>query len=92
MSTLTVCFVQAFAVRNEMNIKKYALRGIPFVLFGTVMYNIVTRLSNVFHNVFISTLFQILVGIVVYVLISAIYIRFSDKKIYYRLLHGLKKE
>lgn len=92
MAEATVCFVQTFAVRNEMNIKKYALRGIPFVLFGTVMYNIVTQLSNVFHNALISTLIQILVGVVVYVLISAIYIRFSEKKIYYRLLHGSKKE
>ena len=92
MAEATVCFVQAFAVRNEMNIKKYALRGIPFVLFGTMMYNIVSRLSNVFHNVLISTLIQIFVGIVVYVLISAIYICFSEKEIYYKLLHSLKKE
>lgn len=86
MAEFTVCFVQAVAVRKEINIKKYMFRGIPFAIFGVVMYIIVSKLSNAPVNLVLLTLIQVLIGIFVYTLISIIYIRFCEKEVFYSYL------
>lgn len=85
MAEFTVCIVQTLAVEDEIPIRKYIKRGIPFVFIGGVMYMIVITLPIITRNIFLTLLVQILVGIVVYGVLSIIYIFYIDRKLFNKL-------
>ena len=74
----TVCLVQCIYVKRQLPLKSYVVQSMPFVLFGIIMLACVMHLSNLFDNAILSLLFQILIGMVIYVSLSLGYL-FKDK-------------
>ncbi len=92
MAEFTVCAVQALAVAKEIPIKRYVKRGIPFVFIGGIMYVAVFKLSAVTGNVFAALIIQILVGVLVYVALSVVYVFCADREIIFKIQKNLKKD
>ena len=69
----TVCFLQFFWCRKDLNIRRYLIDGISFCLIGLVMFFVVEALSNVGHKAIITLLVQIACGGMFYVLVTGFY-------------------
>lgn len=69
----TVCFIQFFMSRREINIKKYVKNGIGFCVIGLIMYFPVVKLSGIFASQLFSMAVQIMTGILIYGFISVVY-------------------
>ena len=90
MAEFTVCIVQTLAVEDEIPIRRYIKRGIPFVFIGGIMYMIVITMPIITRNIFLTLLVQILVGIVVYGVLSMIYIFYMDRKLFNKLRESIR--
>lgn len=90
IAEFTVCFVQSFSVRKELNIKKYIIWGYPFLLTGIFMYYLVRLSSMLLENTILSIGIQIIIGIFFYCLLSANYIKHINSKIYTSVANFIK--
>ena len=70
----TVCIVQCIYVKRYLPLRRYVIQSIPFVLFGIIMLLSVVHLSNLFDSAILSLLFQIFIGMVIYVALSIGYL------------------
>lgn len=68
-----VCFIQFYLSRDVLSVKNYIFEGIGFCLIGLIMYLPVVFLSNIVDNKFITLIIQVSVGVVIYLLLSVIY-------------------
>ena len=91
MAEFTVCAIQTVAVAKEIPIKRYAMRGVPFIFIGGSMYVGVTKLSRLSANVFVTLVVQVLVGILIYGILSLLYVFCTDKKLLFKATKALKK-
>lgn len=73
-----VCAYQLFMVRKDVNIKKYLKYQVVFLVIGCIMF-ISIKLLPAIDNIYFSLIMHILVGGVVYILASLIYLVKIDK-------------
>ncbi|WP_192986675.1 oligosaccharide flippase family protein [Carnobacterium mobile] len=76
---LTVTIVQTIVVWKEMDFIKYIKNGIPFIIFGLFMYLLVIIIN--FNSLFITVVIQIVVGAIIYLILSSIYLWFYHKEL-----------
>lgn len=69
----SVAFVQFVMCRKDIKIKRYVIDGLSFCAVGGIMYLAVSALSNVSNSKVIIMGIQIIIGALVYVLISGFY-------------------
>lgn len=77
---LTVCIFQTYMVNNEIEVKIYIKQSLPFLVFGIIMLLVIWFIPNIYNSI-ITMFIRIIVGAIVYIILSAIY--------YYKIL---KKE
>lgn len=70
---LSVAVIQTIAVKKELNIWDYFLSGLPFYLFGLIMYTVVRLVSMLELNGIVLVLIQVALGALTYGLLSVIY-------------------
>ncbi|MCD7998117.1 MAG: flippase [Clostridiales bacterium] len=70
----SVCFVQFFMSRHSINLKQYITNGVSFIVAGFIMYIPVKLLECVSTNTVVTLFVQIAVGIILYSILSVIYI------------------
>lgn len=78
---ITVCSYQTFKVRKELKIKLYLKQSLPFVISGTIMYVIVIFIPF-FHSYLMTIIIKVLVGAIVYLMLSGLYYKFVLKQIF----------
>lgn len=78
---ITVCSYQTFKVRKELKIKLYLKQSLPFVISGTIMYVIVIFIPF-FHSYLMTIIIKVLVGAIVYLMLSGLYYKFVIKQIF----------
>lgn len=78
---ITVCCYQTFKVRKEMKIKLYLKQSVPFLIFGIIMY-IVVMCIPLIHSYLITIVIKVLVGSIIYLLLSGIYYKYILKQIF----------
>ena len=66
----SVCFLQFFWCRREIDIKNYLINGFGFCAIGLIMLIVVEALSHISGNAAVTMLIQIISGAAVYILIS----------------------
>lgn len=74
----TVCALQTIAVRKELPILNYFKICIPFVFNGLIMWIAVHKIYV--KNDFVTVFVQILMGAIIYVLLSFIWFRYINKE------------
>lgn len=85
--------VQAFFVRKEIGITKELFQNIPYLFSGVFMYIIVREFALIWSgNKFIGLLLEVIVGVIVFLLLSFIYEVLSRKRLLLAVLKGQKNE
>lgn len=69
----TVMVIQTLAARKGLNIKKYILNNVPFLVLGIVMFLVCRLLANVSSSSVLTITIQIVVGGLIYIVGSFIY-------------------
>lgn len=69
----SVCFLQFFYCRKEIDIKQYMVNGISFCIVGFIMFFVVEGLSHVSSSALITMAVQITCGAIVYVFLACCY-------------------
>ena len=69
----SVCFVQFYCCRNDIDIKQYLINGVSFCAIGLFMFFVVRSLSNISWNTVITMAVQIICGAIVYTSLACIY-------------------
>ncbi len=75
-----VMFIQCFAVRRELDFIRFIRDSWFFLVAGFSMYILIKRLEDVVANSFIGIFIEILIGIVIYMVISWIFLYIIDKR------------
>lgn len=86
MAEFIVAFYQTIKCRNDLPIREYLLKSIPYIGAGIIMYLIIQDISRLKLPVFIILIMQVLCGMLIYggLLIAYLVIvkKISVKKIY----------
>ena len=61
-----VCIYQAYKVRKYIEIKKYVIDSIPFILSGLIMFLVLFNLNIAVKNQFSLLLLEIVIGVVLF--------------------------
>lgn len=69
----TVAAIQFALCRKYIPIKQYLNNELAFIVIGIIMFWGVTMFKSLFSSVFIVLLFQVIIGIVIYVTLSFVY-------------------
>lgn len=69
----TVCFIQFFCCRKEIDIKNYLINGIAFCIIGAIMLIAVEALSHISSQAVVTMAVQVSCGAVVYILLGCLY-------------------
>ena len=70
----TVCFVQCWGIRKEINTLKYAIYAMPFLFASIVMYVVLGKMQLDMNSNLIALAVKILMGLFIYTVISGIII------------------
>ena len=78
----TVCISQIYFVRKKIvNLKKYLLESIPFIIFGIIMMILLLSLNLNLNNNFLSMLCKIIIGTIIYIIFSVVYTSLIKQKV-----------
>lgn len=77
---MIVCLMQMFFVARVLDIKKYLINAVPFLMIGIIMFIIIRVISVISENLFIVVLAEIFVGGGIYICMSYMYLRRFKKE------------
>lgn len=69
----TVCFVQFFWCRKDIDIKNYLINGFGFCVIGTIMFFCIEGLSHISSHAIVTMIVQIVCGALIYITLASIY-------------------
>lgn len=70
---LSVCFIQFFCCRKDVDIKQYLVNGMSFCIIGVIMFLVVKKLANISSNAVVTMTAQVFLGAVVYTVLSCFF-------------------
>ena len=70
MAEFTVMLYQTLKVRKKLPIKSYILMGIPYFVAGIIMFILVRIVANYIHKDVAGVFIEMLVGVIVFLLVS----------------------
>ena len=73
IAELSVAIIQTHASRRELDCRGYLIEGVPFVIFGSIMYMCVRFVSGFKMAAVINLLIEIVIGAFVYLLLWGCY-------------------
>lgn len=81
MAEIAVCLYQAVRVRKEVDINKYFVQSLPFVISGILMYLVLIFIPNKNYNIIFLLLAKIFIGFFVYILSLLLQMKVFNKHI-----------
>lgn len=81
----SVAMYQTFKVRKEMDMTVYFINSCLYIIPAICMYLCVISLGNITENIILNLLIQIIVGGIVYVILSGILLWFADRNMKIKL-------
>ncbi|MDE6784221.1 MAG: flippase [Ruminococcus sp.] len=87
---VSVCLVQTFVVRKQLPLLSYIKSFRVFILLGAVMFTAVYPFSFFMKKDLITLLVQLLVGILIYVSVSAVYLYKTKDEVFNKMLFQIK--
>lgn len=91
LAEIVMTGIQLFVVRNEINLKEFLNDGISFYIIGLCMFLILTYISKFMSISIISLIILIILGIIIYITFSVIYILISNN-FYCKKIKNIIKE
>lgn len=91
LAEIVVCCVQVWGVRKEWPFGQYVKSFIFFFVPGVFMYITLRFMASTFENNIILLFGQIIIGTIIYLTISAIYLYITKDKILLNMLGMLKR-
>ncbi len=85
-----LCFYQTFTVRKYLEIKKYLKNTIPFFVIGLIMAGFLIILQKVLPYSVLMLIVEILVGGLIYFILTVLYFNFSKDAFVKELFEELK--
>lgn len=80
IAEIVMTVLQAIFVCKKLPVIKYIFQNGMFLIFGFVMYVVLKIIQKYFVNSIINLILLVMIGGFIYILLSAIYIRFSNNK------------
>ena len=71
-----VCIIQIMFVRKDLPILKYLLKNMIYIVFGAIMFCALKIIDFQIDNKTICLFIQIVIGALIYIILSLIYLRF----------------
>lgn len=84
----TVAFYQTMMVRKELDVLKYFKESIFFIIPGTIMCFILGWLGNILGKSIITAIMQIIIGGVIYCVISVIYLYLTKDELLFTFVNN----
>lgn len=84
----TVCITQMIIVRKQLRLKRIILQCIPFYFFGVVMYFYICNIYLI--NNFYSLILRIIIGALIYMVLSFIYLYITERQMFLALIKRKK--
>ena len=69
----SVCAIQFYCCRKDIDIRQYLTNGISFCAIGLIMYCVVKNLTGISGSAVITMLIQIICGAIVYMALACLY-------------------
>ena len=69
----TVCFIQFYCCRKDIDLKNYMINGFSFCVIGAIMFFAIELLSEITNNAIIILIVQITSGAILYFILSCFY-------------------
>lgn len=88
----SVCIVQAFVVRKDLPIVKYLKDCLFYFIFGTAMFVTVYLIGKVMGIGIPTLLVQIPTGAIMYIVLCALYMRYTNNSALLNVTNKLKKK
>lgn len=93
LAEFTVCLLQTIFVRKELDINTYFKQGLGFLVIGVIMYVVVAFVCPLIPvNDILLFILQVLAGVIVYSVLSFIYLKFILKFPIIEMLLSRKKK
>jgi len=88
----TELMYQSFQVRKLLPLKKYFLGIIPFILIGDIMFFCCSQIEKCLGISFLTLVFQIGVGAIIYLVTSYIYLYFTKDEMLVAMMKKMGKK
>ena len=89
LAELLSCVLQYILMYKYIKYAKSLLKSFVYLLFGFVMFFLVRLSANVFSNMIIGLLFEILIGVISFSFMSIIYFIITKNSTYYSIKESL---
>lgn len=89
---LSLLLIQTLSCKKELDIKGFIMKSIPFLIFGIIMLICVRAIAKLSNGNIKSLIFEILVGGVVYILLSAIYLVKTKNEYFMNLIYKIRRK
>ncbi len=91
LAELSMTSIQAFCVRKALPVLTYIKDGVVFMIFGLVMYITIKVVANRLENSIVALLGLVLLGGIVYMLLTMVWVMISKNPNAIVLKSGLKR-
>ena len=91
LAEFAVMLYQTLKVRKELDIRKYIKDNYAFGIFGLVMFGIVYYIGTLYHTSVVVMGIQIITGMIIYIVLSVVYMRIKKDEILDQISHKIKR-
>ena len=89
---ITVCLIQVYSTRRDLEYIKYIRKGIPYLLYAVMMFCFVYAIGTRMSVGIVTLLIQIITGVVIYCIICAIHLFKTRNAFFLSALENVKKK
>ena len=79
LAEITVCFVQAGLVKNELNIMIFCKKTIKYIISGIIMFTIIVHIDFNIFNTFLNLKLQVIIGCIIYLGLILLWVLISRR-------------
>lgn len=79
LAEITVCFVQAGLVKNELNIMIFCKKTIKYIISGIIMFTIIVHIDFNIFNTFLNLTLQVIIGCIIYLGLILLWVLISRR-------------
>lgn len=87
-----VCIIQSYSVRKVIPLFDYFISFYAFIIFGLIMFGIVFYIGKISNGSIVTLIIQVMVGVILYGILSLVYLLNKKDEIVTGLLSKIKKK
>lgn len=91
VTEILVCVAHIISVRKKLPIQRYVKLCVPYFLYGSFMYLVVSNVANTLEMPLKALIIKVLIGGIIYLTVSLIYFLVTKNEVVMHLVEKVKK-